>query len=251
MPFDGRWFYGDALFVIDPWVYLVLGGILFLTYSRKRLSLARWVAFWSLASFVVLANPALVPFPARITLALRLDRARDGARARIHGVAARGGDGARGGGRAESSSRSTQSAKLTASRRGACASPRGARGRRYRAVEASDGGACGGQPVRRRRRCGQRPTRTTRADGIGSRGRRSSSTPKLCRGRRGAVFDAAARAEEARDFLTWARFPFVEVEPAEGGALDRAILGRSLSRQGGWNGPTVRLDRDPRGAASE
>ena len=66
MPFDGRWFYGDALFVIDPWVYLVLGGVLFLTYSRRRLSLARWVAFWSLASFVVLANPALVPFPARI-----------------------------------------------------------------------------------------------------------------------------------------------------------------------------------------
>src|SRR5262245_35026299 len=24
MPFDGRWFYGDALFIVDPWVWLVL-----------------------------------------------------------------------------------------------------------------------------------------------------------------------------------------------------------------------------------
>ena len=66
MPFDNRWFSGDALFVIDPWVYLVLGGVLFLTHSRSRLSLTRWVVSWSLASIVVLANPALVPFPARI-----------------------------------------------------------------------------------------------------------------------------------------------------------------------------------------
>ena len=26
MPFDGRWFYGDAMFIIDPWMWLVLGG---------------------------------------------------------------------------------------------------------------------------------------------------------------------------------------------------------------------------------
>ena len=26
MPFDGRWFYGDALFIIDPWLWLGLGG---------------------------------------------------------------------------------------------------------------------------------------------------------------------------------------------------------------------------------
>ncbi|MEM1183312.1 MAG: metal-dependent hydrolase, partial [Acidobacteriota bacterium] len=26
MPFRGDWFYGDALFIIDPWVWLMLGG---------------------------------------------------------------------------------------------------------------------------------------------------------------------------------------------------------------------------------
>ena len=25
MPFDRRWFYGDALFIIDPWLWLALG----------------------------------------------------------------------------------------------------------------------------------------------------------------------------------------------------------------------------------
>jgi inner membrane protein len=30
MPLDGRWFYGDALFIIDPWLWLALGaGVLF------------------------------------------------------------------------------------------------------------------------------------------------------------------------------------------------------------------------------
>ncbi len=40
MPFDGRWFYGDALFVIDPWVWALLGGATFLTWSRRP---AAWI----------------------------------------------------------------------------------------------------------------------------------------------------------------------------------------------------------------
>jgi len=26
MPFDGTWFYGDSLFILDPWLWLLLGG---------------------------------------------------------------------------------------------------------------------------------------------------------------------------------------------------------------------------------
>lgn len=40
MPFDGRWFYGDALFIIDPWVWALLGGATFLTWSRRP---ASWI----------------------------------------------------------------------------------------------------------------------------------------------------------------------------------------------------------------
>ena len=42
MPFDGRWFYGDALFVIDPWFWLLVGGAAFLTFSKSRLARVRW-----------------------------------------------------------------------------------------------------------------------------------------------------------------------------------------------------------------
>jgi inner membrane protein len=34
MPFSGRWFYGDTLFIIDPWLWLALGAGLLL--SRRR-----------------------------------------------------------------------------------------------------------------------------------------------------------------------------------------------------------------------
>ena len=34
MPFSGKWFYGDALFIVDPWVWLALG--LGVYYSARR-----------------------------------------------------------------------------------------------------------------------------------------------------------------------------------------------------------------------
>lgn len=34
MPFSDRWFYGDALFIIDPWIWLVVG--LTVAWSRRR-----------------------------------------------------------------------------------------------------------------------------------------------------------------------------------------------------------------------
>src|SRR5690606_1230143 len=36
MPFDGRWFYGDALFIVDPWLWLAL--LLGLALARRRAS---------------------------------------------------------------------------------------------------------------------------------------------------------------------------------------------------------------------
>jgi inner membrane protein len=34
MPFSGRWFYGDTLFIVDPWLWLVLGAGVMLSRSR-------------------------------------------------------------------------------------------------------------------------------------------------------------------------------------------------------------------------
>jgi inner membrane protein len=72
MPFSGRWFYGDALFVIDPWFWLLTGGAAFLTFSQSRLARVRWSVFCALATALIflsatrsVSNAAeVVPAPA-------------------------------------------------------------------------------------------------------------------------------------------------------------------------------------------
>jgi len=36
MPFSDRWFYGDALYIVDPWLYLILGGGVWLASRAAR-----------------------------------------------------------------------------------------------------------------------------------------------------------------------------------------------------------------------
>ncbi len=53
MPFDGRWFYGDALFIVDPWVWLLAGTSLVLAHSRTLSSAAGWVGLASVMTLLV------------------------------------------------------------------------------------------------------------------------------------------------------------------------------------------------------
>lgn len=41
MPFDGRWFYGDAVFIIDPWMWALLAGGVFAARKRSATPPAR------------------------------------------------------------------------------------------------------------------------------------------------------------------------------------------------------------------
>lgn len=52
LPWDSRWIYGDLLFVVDPWVWLVLGGACFLLAESH----------WRVAGWVVLALALTVLF---------------------------------------------------------------------------------------------------------------------------------------------------------------------------------------------
>lgn len=56
MPFDNQWFYGDTLFVLDPWVWLIMGGGWFITASQHRWQQVVWGLFWLGASAVVSLN---------------------------------------------------------------------------------------------------------------------------------------------------------------------------------------------------
>ena len=51
-PFDWRWFYGDAVFIVDPWLWLVLGTGVWL--ARRRLSPA-WARYALVAAAIYIA----------------------------------------------------------------------------------------------------------------------------------------------------------------------------------------------------
>lgn len=57
MPFDGRWFYGDTLFIIDPWFWLLTAAGVVLARSRSRRSIAGWIVLATLATGLVLFVP--------------------------------------------------------------------------------------------------------------------------------------------------------------------------------------------------
>lgn len=53
LPFSERWFYGDIVFIVDPWLWLVLGGALYLGASRAWSSNIMWgLIFGAMAAAV-------------------------------------------------------------------------------------------------------------------------------------------------------------------------------------------------------
>ncbi|WP_141735976.1 metal-dependent hydrolase [Oligoflexus tunisiensis] len=64
MPFHGRWFYGDTLFIIDAWMWLLMGASAVFAWSPTRWSQWLWLILGLGASTLVTAT-ALVPLPAK------------------------------------------------------------------------------------------------------------------------------------------------------------------------------------------
>jgi len=42
LPWNEKWFYGDLVFIVDPWIWLILGGAVFLTGVRSKNLTAIW-----------------------------------------------------------------------------------------------------------------------------------------------------------------------------------------------------------------
>ena len=64
MPFDDRWFYGDALFIIDPWVWLLVGTVVVLAHTQSAASRTAWLVL-GLAVTALVTGFAGVPTTAR------------------------------------------------------------------------------------------------------------------------------------------------------------------------------------------
>jgi inner membrane protein len=69
MPFSDRWFYGDSLFIIDPWVWLMLAAPLVGMYARGRRGTILWAVFGIVAAALVMLAPGVPPLARGLWLA--------------------------------------------------------------------------------------------------------------------------------------------------------------------------------------
>ena len=60
----------------------------------------------------------------------------------------------------------------------------------------------------------------------------------------GPIVAAASRTPSARDYLTWSRYPYFEIETHDDGYVVRVRDARYHGLGGGLEGPDVRLGRD-------
>ena len=57
LPWSGQWFYGDFMFVIDPVLWLTLGGASFLLTRHNKKKLAVWLLIGAALTFLVFFGP--------------------------------------------------------------------------------------------------------------------------------------------------------------------------------------------------
>jgi inner membrane protein len=65
LPWSQRWSYGDLVFIVDPYLWLILGGAAFLLTARTRFLKFTWAAIAVMLTFLVVASPrsSMLPHP--------------------------------------------------------------------------------------------------------------------------------------------------------------------------------------------
>ena len=65
LPWDGSWYYGDLVFIVDPWLWLALGGAAFLLTARRGWRAGAWAALGLVLTLAMLLLPRRsgLPFP--------------------------------------------------------------------------------------------------------------------------------------------------------------------------------------------
>ena len=244
MPFDGTWFYGDALFVIDPWFWLFAGGAAFLTFSQSRLAKVHWAVFFAFATVVIVASSATslsnaaetVPAAAAVLWVAGV-AALVGARWRLRAAPQAVLERAAWAGLALAGVYVVAQLAASAAARN-----------EVRAAASAQGIAADDVMV------APRPANPFEGDVVVATrdeyyvGRFDwRATPRVALDTErvprpsGPVFEAAAQAPAARRFLTWARYPAIEVEPGpNGGTLVRLtdVRYRAADR---LSGPVIAL----------
>ncbi|HEX8143269.1 MAG TPA: metal-dependent hydrolase [Pyrinomonadaceae bacterium] len=62
LPWNNQWFYGDLVFILDPWLWLILGGASFLLTARTKWRIAAWAALALIITTLIIFLPQRRPF---------------------------------------------------------------------------------------------------------------------------------------------------------------------------------------------
>jgi len=70
LPWSQKWSYGDFVFIVDPYLWLILGGAVFLLTARTRFLKIIWGIVAAATTFLVIASPRSggLPYPRLIAL---------------------------------------------------------------------------------------------------------------------------------------------------------------------------------------
>src|SRR5215510_12898546 len=65
LPWSQKWSYGDLVFIVDPYLWLILGGAAFLLTTRTRFSKITWAALAAVLTLIVVVSPrsSMLPNP--------------------------------------------------------------------------------------------------------------------------------------------------------------------------------------------
>lgn len=70
LPWSQKWSYGDLVFIVDPYLWLILGGAAFLLTARTRFLKFTWAAIAAVLTLLIVASPRsnMLPHPWLIAL---------------------------------------------------------------------------------------------------------------------------------------------------------------------------------------
>ena len=70
LPWSQHWSYGDFVFIVDPYLWLILGGAAFLLTAKTRFLKVTWGVVAAVTTFLVVASPRSsgLPYPRLIAV---------------------------------------------------------------------------------------------------------------------------------------------------------------------------------------
>ncbi len=74
LPWSQKWSYGDLVFIVDPYIWLILGGTAFLLTARTRFLKVIWGVLAAVTTFLIVASPRSGGLPYPNLIALVMDR---------------------------------------------------------------------------------------------------------------------------------------------------------------------------------